>query len=270
MHGIGNDFIILNGFRQAAESPEAMARRLCDRHFGIGADGLILALPSDVADARMRIFNADGGEPEMCGNGIRCLGKYLYDEGLVPRTPMTVETLAGVLTLTLDIRHNTATAITVDMGAPRLDPAEIPVNAESNAVAIEVDGQPARFFCVSMGNPHAVTYDLYPGDDRFYRLGAWLERHPLFPKRANIEFCRLNREGGVDVRVWERGDGETLACGTGACAVTVAGASMGLIPRQTAVHLPGGTLDIRWGEDGRVYMTGPAETVFRGELAIEK
>ena len=268
MHGIGNDFIILDAFRQAPEGlncPEELAKKMCQRHFGIGADGLILALPSRVADARMRILNADGGEPEMCGNGIRCLGKFLYDTGLVKKSPMTIETLAGVLTLTMETANGLADGVTVDMGAPRLTPAEVPVNAPSNRVTIDLDGVPTAFFCVSMGNPHAVTFDLYPDDTRFYRLGAMLERHPLFPRRANVEFCRVNPQGSVDVRVWERGDGPTLACGTGACAVAVAGASLGLTPRQVAVRLPGGTLTIRWADDGHVFMTGPAETVYRGE-----
>lgn len=266
MHGIGNDFIILNGFRQGTESPDLVTKRLCDRHYGIGADGVIFALPSQAADARMRIINADGGEPEMCGNGIRCLGKFLYDEGIVRKTSMTIETLAGVLALDLRVEDGVVQSITVDMGAPRFDPAEIPVDADTNRVTIDLDGQPARFFCVSMGNPHAVTYDLYPDDAPFRRFGAMLERHPLFPRRANIEFCRLRQDGGVDVRVWERGDGETLACGTGACAVVAAGASLGLLPRSAAVHLPGGVLDIRWAEDDHIFMTGPAETVFKGEF----
>ena len=266
MHGIGNDFIIIDAIRQAPKAPfdpSAVAKKKCQRHYGVGADGLILALPSAVADARMRIFNADGGEPEMCGNGIRCLGRFLYDEGIVTKNPMTIETLAGVLTLKMETR-NGQPMVTVNMGAPRLQPADIPVLAPSNRVTLELDGAPVHFFCVSMGNPHAVTFDLYPGDDRFHRLGAYLENHPLFPRKANVEFCRV-RDGGVDVRVWERGDGETLACGTGACAVTVAGASLGLIPRSTEVRLPGGSLFIRWDEAGPVFMTGPAETVYRGE-----
>ena len=268
MHGIGNDFIILNTNRQGLNQPAAVARRLCDRHFGVGADGLILALPSAVADARMRIFNADGSEPEMCGNGIRCLGKYLYDEGIVRKSPMTIETGAGVLSLGLTLDGERFAAVTVDMGAPRLSPGDIPVNNATNVVSVELEGRPVRFFCVSMGNPHAVTFDLYPDDARFHRLGAMMERHPLFPRRANIEFCRLRNDGGVDVRVWERGAGETLACGTGACAVAVAGASQGLTARQAEVHLPGGTLRILWAEDGHLFMTGPAETVYTGEIGL--
>lgn len=268
MHGIGNDFIIINGFRQVPGDPGALARRLCPRHFGVGADGLILALPSEVADARMRIFNADGGEPEMCGNGIRCLGKFLWDAGVVRSNPMTVETLAGVLTLSLALSEDgQVRAVTVDMGVPRFSPAEIPVNAPENIVTVPLDGTDARFFCVSMGNPHAVTFDLYPDDDAFYRLGAMLERHPLFPRRTNVEFCRLRSDGGIDVRVWERGDGETLACGTGACAVTAAGASLGLIPRQATIHLPGGCLEIQWAKDDHLFMTGAAETVYTGQVA---
>jgi len=266
MHGIGNDFIIINGFRQDVNSPDIVAKRLCQRRFGVGADGLLLALPSDVADARMRVINADGGEPEMCGNGIRCLGRYLYEEGIVRRNPMTVETLAGVLTLSFDVVDGRVAAVTVDMGAPRFDPGEIPVDAPSNAVTVALDGALVKFFCVSMGNPHAVTYDLYPDDAAFYRFGPMMENHPLFPRRANVEFCRVRPDGGVDVRVWERGDGETLACGTGACAVVAAGASQGLLDRETAVHLPGGTLNIRWADDGHIFMTGPAEIVYRGEI----
>ena len=266
MHGLGNDFIIIDGFRQPPFDPSALARRLCPRRFGVGADGLIVALPSEVADARMRIFNADGGEPEMCGNGIRCLGKYLYDRGIVRKNPMTVETLAGVLTLQMEVEGGVVRALTVDMGAPRMDPNLIPVDAETNRVTIELDGRPVEFFCVSMGNPHAVTFDIFPEGETFRRLGALVERHPRFPRRTNVEFCRVDPAGGVDVRVWERGDGETLACGTGACAVTAAGASMGLIPRETTVRLPGGALSIRWAENGQLFMTGPAETVFEGEV----
>jgi len=264
MHGIGNDFIIIDGFRQPTPRPDALARRLCDRHTGIGADGLILALPSDAADARMRIFNADGSEPEMCGNGIRCLGKFLYDGGLCRNRTMTIETLAGVMTLALEVEGDRAKRLTVDMGAPVFDPAKIPVNAESNEITLEVEGRTLRFFCVSMGNPHAVTFDLYPEGDEFTRLGALLERHSAFPRRANIEFCRVNESGGADVRVWERGAGPTLACGTGACAVLAAGASRGLLPREADIRLPGGTLRVRWDEGGRLYMTGPAQVSFTG------
>ncbi len=266
MHGIGNDFIIIDGFRQAIHDPSALAVKLCDRRFGIGADGLIVAAPSTVADARMRIFNRDGSEPEMCGNGIRCLGKFLYDSGICRKLAMTVETRAGVLALALEQDGGTVKRLKVDMGAPCFDPGQIPVASGSNRLTLDVEGHALRFFCVSMGNPHAVTFDLYPGDDLFHRLGPLLERHEVFPRRANIEFCRVNATGGADVRVWERGDGPTLACGTGACAVLAAGASLGLLPRAATIALPGGALDILWADDGRLYMTGPAETVFTGEV----
>ena len=268
MHGIGNDFIILDGFRQDIRDPQMLARRLCDRHYGIGADGLILALPSDTADARMRIINSDGSEPEMCGNGIRCLGKFLYDFKIVPETDMTIETLAGVLSLHLTVENSAAAFVTVDMGIPRFEPAIIPMTGDGNTFTVDLDGQPVRFYCVSMGNPHAVTYDLYPEDERFYRFGAMMERHSRFPNRANIEFCRLNLKGGIDVRVWERGDGETLACGTGACAVVAAGVRQNLTAPESTVHLPGGDLMIRWAGDGHIFMTGPAETICRGEVCI--
>ena len=268
MQGIGNDFIIVNCFQQEIGDPEAAAIQLTDRRFGIGADGLILVLPSACADARMRIFNNDGGEPEMCGNGIRCLGKYLYESGMCRKNPMDIETLAGVRTLSLQMEGGRVQKVTVDMGEPCLLPGDIPVAAESNRIQLELDGRPVNFFCVSMGNPHAVTYDLYPEDGDFYRLGALLEKHPIFPRRANIEFCRLSPRGGVDVRVWERGDGETLGCGTGACAVLVAGASMGRLPRVSVVHLRGGDLEIQWAEDNHLYMTGPAQVSFTGETDL--
>ena len=268
MHGIGNDFILLDGFDRGIPDPEGLAIRLCDRHFGIGADGLILVLPSNRADARMRIINSDGSEAEMCGNGLRCLGKFLYETGLCRKTPMRVQTLAGILTLELGTGDDGAVAqVTVDMGAPEFDPARIPVAAQSNAVTLEVAGHRLRFFCVSMGNPHAVTFDLFPDDATFAALGPALERHPVFPRRCNIEFCRLDGDG-AQVRVWERGDGPTLACGTGACAVLAAGASQGLLPRQARIQLPGGALIVRWDDDGHLFMTGPAETVFTGEIDV--
>ena len=266
MHGIGNDFIIIDGFRQHIPDPLALAKRLCDRRFGIGADGLILALPSQRADARMRIVNADGTEPEMCGNGIRCLGKFLYDGGICRKQSMTIETLRGVLAVDVLDEGGEAKRLTVDMGAPIFEPAQIPVDAPDNQITLDVEGHRLRFFCVSMGNPHAVTFDLYPEDGLFHRLGAILEKHPIFPRRANIEFCRVNEAGGADVRVWERGDGPTLACGTGACAVLAAGNRLGLLPRAAAIRLPGGSLDIRWADDGHLFMTGPAETSFVGEI----
>lgn len=263
MHGIGNDFVVVNGFiDKDIPDPGELSVKMCDRHFGVGADGLIWMVPSDCADARMRIFNSDGSEPEMCGNGLRCAAQFLRDEGIADKDVMTIETLAGVLTVTFD-----DCGITADMGEPILEPARIPVYSDSNRIILNVDGMKLNFFCVSMGNPHAVTFDLYPEDDAFYRLGPALERHTAFPAKANIEFCRV-RDGGVDVRVWERGDGETLACGTGACATLTAAATLGLTGRSAPVRLPGGVLYISWGDDNHLRMTGPAQTVFEGEWKL--
>lgn len=260
MHGIGNDFVLVNGFvYKDIPNPGALSERMCDRHFGVGADGLIWMVPSDCADARMRIFNSDGSEPEMCGNGLRCAAQFLRDEGIVNKDVMTIETLAGILTVTFDER-----GITADMGDPILEAARIPVYSDSNRIVLNIEGHKLSFFCVSMGNPHAVTFDLYPEDDSFYRLGPALECHAAFPAKANIEFCRV-RDGGIDVRVWERGDGETLACGTGACATLVAAAAQGFSARESIVRLPGGELQICWKDDNHLYMTGPAKTVFTGD-----
>ena len=260
MHGIGNDFVLVNGFvYKDIPNPGALSERMCDRHFGVGADGLIWMVPSDCADARMRIFNSDGSEPEMCGNGLRCAAQFLRDEGIVNKDVMTIETLAGILTVTFDER-----GITADMGEPILEAARIPVYSDSNRIVLNIEGHKLSFFCVSMGNPHAVTFDLYPEDDSFYRLGPALECHAAFPAKANIEFCRV-RAGGIDVRVWERGDGETLACGTGACATLVAAAVQGFSARESIVRLPGGELQICWKDDKHLYMTGPAKTVFTGD-----
>ena len=268
MHGIGNDFVVIDCFNNTVPDPAKATEILTHRHFGVGGDGLILALPSDAADARMRIFNSDGSEAEMCGNGIRCLGKFLYDNGLCRKNPMTIETLAGILTLSLEIENGKAVRLTVDMGKPRLQPAEIPVNAPSNRVQIELDGRTAEFFCASTGVPHAATFDIFPESDDFLRLGAQMECHPVFPSKSNIEFCRMNPDGGIDVQVWERGAGPTLACGTGACAVLTAAASLRLTGRESVLHLPGGDLFIRWAEDDHLFMTGPASVSFTGETYL--
>ena len=214
----------------------------------------------------MRIINSDGSEPEMCGNGVRCAAKFMYDSGLCRKTEMDIDTLAGVKHIVLQIENGRAVAASVDMGAPVFDPAAIPVAAGSNIVTVELDGRDVRFFCVSMGNPHAVTLDLFPEEADFLRLGPLMESHPLFPAKANIEFCRIDSREHVSVKVWERGCGATLACGTGSCAVLAAGASLGLLDRSAAIRLPGGTLQDYWQEDNHIIMTGPAETVFEGEL----
>ena len=262
MHGLSNDYIYADGFTQALPGDlAAVSIKLSKYHTGIGADGLILIEPAENADARMRIFNSDGSEPEMCGNGIRCAAKFLRDAGLAGEK-MKIETLAGVLTIEMN-----GDDCTVDMGRPCMDPKRIPVAAADNRVILDVGGRSLRFFCVSMGNPHAVTFDFYPDDEEFLRLGPALESHPVFPAKANIEFCRV-RDGEIDVRVWERGDGPTLACGTGACATLTAAASQGLTGRESRVNLPGGALSIRWAENGHLFMTGPAKTVFVGEWPL--
>ena len=267
MQGTGNDFVVLDCVQNMPpENIPELARTLCDRHFGIGGDGLILVQSSDCADGRMRIFNANGSEPEMCGNGIRCVGKFLYDMGYVRKNVMTVETLGGIKTLTMTVKGDHAVAATVDMGMPILEPAQIPVQASENRVKIAVEGREIEFFCVSMGNPHAVTYDYFPEYADFLRIGAILERHPMFPRRANIEFCRAADPEHVEVRVWERGCGATLACGTGASACLVAGHAMGILHKEADLRLPGGVLHLALNERNHVEMTGAATTVFCGDI----
>ena len=266
MHGLGNDFIVVDAIHNAIPDPAGLARRICQRRFAIGADGLILIGQSDRADATMRIYNSDGSEAEMCGNGIRCVAKYLYDHDLCKKQDMTIDTLAGLKPIRLRIEGEAAAAATVDMGAPDLEPAHIPVAANTNRVRIPLGGREVEFFCVSLGNPHAVTFDIFPDEDQFLRWGPELERHPLFPARMNVEFCRLDGPDAATVKVWERGAGPTLACGTGSCAVLVAGASLGLLERSADIHLPGGTLHNEWREDGHIYMTGPAVVAGFGEF----
>jgi diaminopimelate epimerase len=269
MHGLGNDFIVVDLLARGQDRPDsewaARAVRLCDRHFGVGADGVVLALPSEAADVRMRIFNSDGSEAEMCGNGIRCLARYARDRGLGGER-LRVETLAGVLELTF---ADGGRAVRVDMGPPRLTAREIPVALDAERVIdqpLEVDGYQWRFTAVSMGNPHAVVF-LSPEELAalpLARIGPQVEHHPLFPARTNFHAVAVTSPHSATVRVWERGAGPTLACGTGACAVTVAGILKGLLESPVDVTLPGGTLHIAWEPDGHVYMTGPAEYVFRG------
>lgn len=270
MHGLGNDFICLDHFLFPPEMdyPET-ARRLCHRQFGVGGDGLIVILSSDKADARMRIFNPDGSEPEMCGNGIRCFARYIYDAGYVKKNCLTVETLAGILTVELNISDGRVMGITVNMGEPKLSPADIPVIAGSDLVVekeIEVCGRQLTFTAVSMGNPHCVIFCKDFNKLDFETLGPALENHYLFPKKTNVEFVRVDSPYEITVKVWERGAGPTLACGTGACAAVVAGVLEGRTDRKVTVHLPGGDLFIEWYEDNQVYMTGPAAYVFRGSL----
>ena len=270
MHGLGNDYVYVNGFEETLSDPARFAVEVSDRHFGIGGDGLILILPSAIADLRMRMFNADGSEAEMCGNGIRCVAKYAFEHGLVERREISVETGAGVLALQLRVGEgNRVEGVRVDMGRPRLTRGEIPM---SGAPDEQVVGEPLQVLdrtfhvtCVSMGNPHCVIYVDNVAEFPIEKYGPALERHPAFPNRINVEFVEILGPGELRQRTWERGSGETLACGTGASAVTVASVLNGRTGRRLRVHLRGGTLEMEWAEDGHVYLAGPAVQVFEGE-----
>lgn len=272
MQGLGNDYVYVNCMEQMVEDAAETARRVSDRHFGIGSDGLILICPSDKADFEMRMYNADGSRGEMCGNGIRCVGKYVYDYGLTDKTSLSVETLGGIKHLFLEVEGGKVSLVKVDMGPAILEPEKIPVNAEGSRVVDEplcVDGKTFRMTCVSMGNPHAVIYvDDVQGMD-LEKTGPSFENHERFPNRINTEFAHVLDRNTVEMRVWERGSGETLACGTGACAVAVASILNGYTEDQVTVRLLGGDLKIEWDrETNKVYMTGPAEVVFDGEIRL--
>lgn len=272
MQGLGNDYVYVNCMDQMVEDAAETARRVSDRHFGIGSDGLILICPSDKADFEMRMYNADGSRGEMCGNGIRCVGKYVYDYGLTDKTALSVETLGGIKHLFLEVEDGKVRLVKVDMGPAILEPDKIPVIAEGSQVVdepLQVDGKTFRMTCVSMGNPHAVVYvDDVQGMD-LTKTGPSFENHERFPNRINTEFARVLDRNTVEMRVWERGSGETLACGTGACAVAVASILNGYTEDQVTVRLLGGDLKIEWGrEANKVYMTGPAEVVFDGEIRL--
>lgn len=257
MHGLGNDFIVIDQFaRQTVDAPAELAKKLCARGFSVGADGLVLVLHSDIADARMRIFNPDGSEPEMCGNAIRCVARFLYESGHRPRTRMTIETLAGIMDITLCLENGHFAAAGVDMGAPEITGRHV----------IPLNGTDIHFTSVSTGNPHAVTWDMWPDDETFRRCGPAVERHPLFPAGTNVEFVRVDGEDRASVRVWERGAGPTLACGTGATAVFFALRDAGLLGDRARIALPGGELEYEYLANGHVIMTGPAETSYRGTI----
>jgi diaminopimelate epimerase len=269
MHGLGNDYVYVNGFEEHVADPATVSRALSDRHFGVGADGLILILPSQQADVRMRMFNADGSEAQMCGNGIRCLAKYVYDHGLVRKTVLHVETLAGILELHLFPNQGTIATVRVNMGEPRLQRQHIPMLGPAGQVvkeALVVDGKTFEVTAVSMGNPHCIVFVEEPQTFDVTYWGPRFEQHPAFPERVNTEFVSVVDEHTFRMRVWERGSGETLACGTGACAVAVACHLNGKTGRRVTGHLRGGTLELEWSAtDNRVYMTGPAVEVFHGE-----
>lgn len=261
MHGIGNDYIYIDCMESTVDDPVSLSIKLSDRHTGIGGDGIILIMPSDVADFKMRIFNADGSEATMCGNGSRCVGKYVADHGLTDKSVITLETLAGIKTLTLmhdDDGH--VGNVMVDMGKPVINPSLIEAPVDTSLGAI-------RLTAISMGNPHAVVFVDSLDTIDFDTLGPELERHPIWPDRANIEFAQILSRDKIKVRVWERGSGETMACGTGACATTVAAAITGRTGRDVTIALRGGNLHIRWADDGHVMMTGPATEVFNGTVS---
>lgn len=270
MHGLGNDYVYVSLFDQKPPAdPAALAVAISDRHFGVGSDGLILIGPSERADARMRMFNADGSEGEMCGNGVRCVAKYIYDHGIAPRDRVRVETGRGVLTLDLEVENGRAQRVRVDMGPPILEAETIPTRLPGNPpvdVPLAVAGQELRVTAVSMGNPHAVVYVSDVARLPLETLGPALERHEAFPRRVNVHFVEVLGPAEVRMRTWERGSGITLACGTGACAVCVAGVLTGRTGPKVLAHLPGGDLELEWADrTASVFMTGPATEVFSGD-----
>ena len=270
MQGLGNDYVYVNCFEEKIDNPPELARRISDRHFGVGSDGLIMINPSDRADFEMEMYNADGSRGEMCGNGIRCVAKYVYDYGLTDKTDISVGTLGGIKYLELTVVDGKVRTVKVDMGKPELEPQKIPVKADGDKAVDEpilVGGEEYRMTCVSMGNPHAVVFvGCDVRDFPLEEIGPKFESHERFPNRVNTEFVRVIDRHTAEMRVWERGSGETLACGTGACAVAVACVLNGLTEDEVTVRLLGGDLQIRWDrEKDTVYMTGPAEIVFDGE-----
>ncbi|WP_068616757.1 diaminopimelate epimerase [Paenibacillus tuaregi] len=271
MHGLGNDFLVFHGHQDLPDKVSELAVKWCDRFFGVGGDGLVFILPSQKADFRMRIINSDGSEAEQCGNAIRCVAKYVYDNKLTDRENITIETLgAGVQQVSLQVENGVVQTVRVDMGEPVLDGLRVPTTLEGNPVLnrpIEVDGREFNFTAVSMGNPHCV---IYVEDAPSFDLTTWgpkLEVHPYFPKKINVEFATVTSRNRVEMRVWERGAGPTLACGTGACATLVSSVLNGVTDRAAWVGLKGGDLYIEWSEeDNHVYMSGPAAEVYRGNI----
>ena len=272
MQGLGNDYVYVNCFEEKIDNPSEVAIKVSNRNFGIGSDGLIMINPSKVADFEMEMYNADGSRGEMCGNGIRCVGKYVYDYGLTDKTSVSVETLGGIKYLDLTVEDGKVKLVKVDMGSPELVSANIPIVAEGDSVIdapIIVDGKEYRMTGVSMGNPHTVVYIDDVQGLEIEKIGPKFENHERFPKRINTEFARVIDRNTVEMRVWERGSGETLACGTGACAVAVASILNGLTEDKVTVKLLGGDLYIEWDRvTNKIYMTGPAEVSFEGEIAI--
>ena len=272
MEGLGNDYVYINCFSEKVENPEKLAIAMSDRHFGVGSDGVILIKPSDKADFTMDMYNADGSRSEMCGNGIRCVGKYVYDYGLTNKTSISVETLAGIKYLDFVIKDGKVDMVTVDMGAPILKADQVPVRSDKEQVIdekITVAGVDYHMTCVSMGNPHAVTFvkDLSKIEINMY--GPIFENLNIFPEKTNVEFVEIVDKDNIKMRVWERGTGETLACGTGACSSVVAGYLNNFTNRKVNVELFGGNLGVEWKSNNHIYMNGPAVTVFKGEWINE-
>lgn len=271
MQGCGNDYVYVNCFKERIENPSELAIKVSNRNFGIGSDGLILICPSKVADVRMEMYNADGSQSQMCGNGVRCVGKYSYDYGIVNKDVITVETLAGIKTLQLEVENGTVVKVTVDMGTPIVTPALVPVKVQGDAVIaypIVVGEKEYEITCVSMGNPHAITFVENTKEiGAIEEIGPKFEHHSIFPERTNTEFIQVVSETEINMRVWERGSGETLACGTGACASVYACILNKKTKDEVTVHLLGGNLWIKYDrESGHIFMTGPAVCVFEGEL----
>ncbi len=272
MHGLGNDYVYVNCFAEYIRDPGQLARTLSDRHFGIGSDGLILVCPSEKADFRMEIYNADGSRAEMCGNGIRCFAKYVYERGMTRKRELEIETAAGIRRLWLEISGDVVEQVTVDMGYPVFQADKIPIISASSRVIqeeITIHQTEYRMTGVSMGNPHAVIYVKSVKRIDLDRIGPEFEYHGRFPRRVNVEFTEIIDRDHIRVRVWERGAGETLACGTGACAAVAASVLNDLTERQVSVQLKGGILTVLWDENsGKVYMTGPAAMVYDGEIQV--
>ncbi len=273
MHGIGNDYIYFNCLEKELENPADVALKMSARHFSVGADGIVMICRSDVADAKMRMFNADGSEGKMCGNAIRCVGKYLYDGGFVTSEQLTIETLSGIKNLRLRIENGKVSSVSVDMGKAEFEGRKIPVDADGvvKAYPIGIDGSVYRITCVSMGNPHAVTFVDDPKELDLEKLGPKFEFNPFFPERVNTEFIRVINSDTLEMRVWERGSGETFACGTGACAAVAAAVLCGYVEAgvPVKVRLIGGELEIVCGKDYSIVMTGPAAKVYEGVYDYE-
>lgn len=272
MQGCGNDYVYVNGFENKIDNPNKLSEIVSDRHFGIGSDGLIVINPSEKADFKMSMYNADGSEGKMCGNGIRCVAKYVYDNKMTDKTTITVETLSGIKTLELNVKNDKVETVKVNMGTPILLPKDVPVVSDKDKVVDEpivIDDKEYRITCVSMGNPHAITFIENTDDLKIEIIGPKFENNPIFPDRVNTEFIQVLDRNTVKMRVWERGSGETFACGTGACATVVACVLNGLTDDKVTVKLLGGDLFIEYNrEENTVYMTGPAKVSFTGKIEV--